>query len=243
MTNAIAAFSKTALSLDAVRAQVTKAAENLPDVNVGGKPYLKLSQEGEGWFYGADDIPVEPDWLWAVNPMEFKKGWVAWADPKMNGNKREKLGEVMGPLSAPPAQPVTDFASRGGSWSEQIGLELACLTGTEQGTTCLFTANSYGGKQAFAVLYTEFAKRAQDPSAGEFLIPVIRLGEDSYRNKAYGKKVYNPVFEIVDWASMSDGTMLNDSEEETTSADEVVTAEVVQEDDEPRRRRRQRLGS
>ena len=196
---ALAAFhGNSVASVSDLDAIMAKGAQNRPQVAAGNKPFLRLSPEGAGWLYGADNVQVEEASTWAVNPFSFQSGWVCWADPKKNGNRREKLGEVMSSIASPPPCPTIDHAARGGEWKEQFGFALVCVAGEDAGTEVVYQTDSYGGKQAFDAVYGEVSNR---PSP-EHCFPIVELLFDSYTNKAYGKKVYAPIFEVKDWANM-----------------------------------------
>lgn len=196
-TNAIALLHKGVVAnMASLDAALAKGAANRPNVAAGGKPFLRLSSEGDGWLYGADNVEVEEGSKWAVNPFTLRSGWVCWADPKKNGNKREKLGDVMGSITSPPACPSVDHSAKGGSWQEQFGFDLICISGEDTGTEVAYNVNSYGGKKAFDVIYEALATR---PSP-EHCFPIVLLEQDSYKNKAYGKTVWTPELNIVDWA-------------------------------------------
>lgn len=185
-----------------------------------GQQFMKYTKFGE-FLFGADSIEVEEGSLWAVNPNGFGQGWIAWGD-KAHGNEGEMLGEVMGLASEPmPAQPaVVD-----GTWTEQRAMQLACLSGEDEGTQCLFKVNSLGGKKFYAALVTEVVKRinAQETT----IVPVITLSADSYLHAKYGK-IFVPEFTIVRWEEM-----------DTTPEEAVAKAEEEPEEaPAPRRRRR-----
>ncbi len=221
MSNALSAFHGSAVAnvsdLDAILA---RGSANRPQVASGSKPFLRLHPDGDGWLYGADNIQVEDGSLWAVNPFSFQSGWVAWADPKKNGNRREKLGEVMGSIANPPPCPNIDHSAKGGDWKEQFGFALVCISGEDEGTEVMYQANSYGGKAGFDAVYREVVER---PSV-DHCFPVVELKVESYQNKAYGKTVYNPVFQIVDWANMAQELLSAGRKAQVTSEEGVKVA-------------------
>ena len=240
MSNALSMFHGSAVAtvsdLDAILA---RGSQNRPQVASGGKPFLRLHPDGEGWIYGADSTQVEDGSRWAVNPYSFQTGWVCWADPKKNGNRREKLGEVMGSIANPPSIPETDHSAKGGSWSEQFGFILVCVHGEDAGTEVVFQATSYGGKAAYDAVFQATANR---PSP-EYCFPIVELLVSSYMNKTYGKKVYAPVFEIVDWANTEQAYLSGNKPEITSqvtseAADKVDASAAAPEAEAPLVRRR-----
>jgi hypothetical protein len=189
--------------------------------SMDGLQYMKFTKFGE-FLFGADSIEVEADSQWAINPNGFGQGWIAWGD-KAHGTEGEMLGEVMGPAAEPmPAMP----APVEGTWTEQRAMQLACVSGEDEGTQCLFKANSLGGKKLYASIVTEVVKRI---NAGESaIVPVVTLGADSYQHQKYGK-IFTPEYAIVRWEEM-DAT--------PESAAEAAAAEEPAEEEAPRRRRR-----
>lgn len=187
-----------------------------------GSNFMKFTKFGE-FLYGADSIEVEPESDWAVNPMGFGQGWIAWGD-KAHGTDGKMLGETMvGAGEAMPPQP----APVEGAWAEQRALQLACATGEDKGTQCLFKTSSHGGKKAYAALVLQVVKKIQ---AGESdIVPVVKLTADSYTHPTYGK-IFTPTFEVVSWTTM-----------EATEAPAEETQEEEQEPEvakKPARRRR-----
>jgi len=198
-----------------------------------GTNFMKFTKFGE-YLYGADSIEVEEDSEWAINPMGFGHGWIAWGD-EAHGNEGSMLGEVMGPAGQPiPRQP--DPVE--GSWAEQRALQLACVSGEDEGTQCLFKTSSIGGKKAYASLVLAVVKKikAGDPE----IVPIVTLSADSYTHAKYGK-IFTPEFEVVRWQAMDDKA----EAPEKTQDDEVPEQPPEKEKEEaPKRRsRRQRAAA
>jgi hypothetical protein len=189
--------STAAASVDDLDTTLKAGAVHAPESG-GSKLFLKLDQDDGVWMYGADNDEVEEGDLFAINPFSLRKGYVAWADPKLNGGKRQKLGEVMGPLSDPPVMPGVDHSDRGGHWADQYGFDLAGVSEGVEGVELVYHTNSDGGAKAFANLYEAIAGR---PSR-EHCVPIVRLLSDAYKNKTYGRTIHTPKFEVVDWATL-----------------------------------------
>lgn len=186
------------------------------DVGSSGMAILKMDKTG-CWIFGADGVEVEEDSRWAVNPFSFVHGYIAW------GNA-EVLAEQMVPISAPlPELPPAPAGAKKG-WEMQVGFQLKCIDGEDEGTEVRYSATSVGGKRAVQELGISIADQVdKEPSRP---VPVVNLKKDHYSHKQYGK-VFTPVFAIVDWVSL-DGPS---SEAAEPPADEEVPA---------RRRRRRR---
>lgn len=223
-------------NIDDLDSTLKAGASHAPEAG-GSKLFLKLNQDDGAWTYGAENDEVDPDDVFAINPFSLRKGYVAWADPKLNGGKREKLGEVMGPLAEPPAMPTADHSAKGGRWAEQYGFDLVGLSEDVDGVEVVYHTNSDGGAKAFAGLYEAIAGR---PSR-EHCFPIVRLKSESYKNRSYGRTIHTPIFEVVDWANMQrqclKGTV-KAPEAAATAPEADASASKSQENEAPRRRRR-----
>ena len=156
---------------------------------------IKMDKTGH-WVYGADQTEAEDDARWAVNPFSFVHGFIAWGDGEVLA---EKMSSVTQPLPELDAAPPS--AKKG--WEQQVGLMLKCLTGEDAGLECRYTTTSVGGKRAVQTLAVAIAAQVEkDP---ERPVPIVLLGKDHYQHKSYGR-IYTPVFEIVEWASMDGQT-------------------------------------
>jgi hypothetical protein len=152
---------------------------------------LKMDKTGH-WVFGADQTEVEDDSTWAVNPFSFVHGFIAWGDGEVLG---EKMTGVQHPLPELDAAPPS--AKRG--WETQIGMSLKCLTGEDKDMEARFTTTSVGGKKAVQALGVAIATQVEKDQTKP--VAIVRLKKDHYVHKSYGR-IYTPVFEIVEWASM-----------------------------------------
>lgn len=146
--------------------------------------FLRMGKDGV-WIIGIEMEPVEPGAEFAINPSGFGHGWIAWG-------KSERLGESFVPLTeaVPPAGPLPDGA-RG--WEQQFGMHLREL-GTQ--ADLIFRTSSVGGKRAIGALAKEVGGKLAGGEAK--CIPIVTLGNDSYKHKEYGK-IYVPEFTIRRW--------------------------------------------
>jgi hypothetical protein len=225
MLNALTAFHGTAMgSVSDLSSKVIAGQKNRPNVNSSNTPFLRLDPEGDGWLFGSENIEVEKSSQWAINPFSFRVGHVNWADPKMNNGKREKLGEVMASCDNLPDCPETDFSEKGGSWSEQFGFDLICVSGEDEGTEVAYNTNSYGGSKAYDAIYDAVADQLTS-SNRDYCFPIVSLEVSSYRNKNYNRTIYEPVFEVIDWADR-DKNLLSAGTADQQEAPEAVTSET-----------------
>lgn len=166
-----------------------------------GGDYLLRLVVGQ-WVYGQENVEVEADSEWAINPLSLMHGWVAWTDYKKK--KNEILAEAMVPASSPlPAvtelREVKDDEGNICVYSQQISFQLQCMTGEDTGEQVKYKATSVGGMNASKELLGEIIKQLDtDPDNP---VPVIVLSMDSYQHKVWGK-TFVPVFEIVDWVPL-----------------------------------------
>lgn len=193
MTNLVkfanAGLPVTAASVASMAAALRKTAA---EVGLsGGVAILKMDKTGT-WVFGADQTEVQEGSQWAVNPLSFTHGVIAWGEG-------EVLGEKMVPVQAP--LPELDAAPAGSKrgWEMQIGFSLQCLNGEDEGLDVRFATTSVGGKRAVQELAVAIAEQVEKDQSTP--VPVVELLNDSYKHKQYGK-VYTPIFEVKRWISM-----------------------------------------
>ena len=184
----LAVFNKAGLpSVRDVVAHMRKV-----DVEIGsGNAILKLDKSGT-WIYGAEEVEVQEGSQWAVDPLSFTHGFIAWGEG-------EVLGEKMVPIyqDLPATGEAPDGARKG--WEMQVGAFLKCLTGDDTGLIVTYNTTSYGGKRAIQTLLKAIADQVDEDEAKP--VPVVLLKSDSYKHKQYGK-VFNPLIEVVKWVSL-----------------------------------------
>ena len=207
---------------------MASALRQSADISSGGADsYLKCSK-GE-WIYGAANVDVEENSTWAVNPLSFEHGYVAWGSVE-RGNQGVNVGEVMVPAVNPiPAE--SSLPEVNGSWSKNISMQLKCLTGEDRGTSVVYKANSQGAKSAYSTLLAAIVDKIE--AGDSSCVPIVNLETDSYRHATYGK-IYVPVFCIKAWTTIDTDGYLDDEPE----APEAIEVEVEAEPEAPTRRRR-----
>lgn len=215
--------------------------KNAVGVTGGGKQFLKLLKNGGYWVYGQKDTEVEEGSLWAINPMSLQTGFVAW---KGGLPVDKRMGSIFN-------APITrdELNDVGAKWDEAVSFELVCISGEDVGVECEYSANSYGGRKAFTDLMDALMK--QSAIDADKVVPIVEMSSDEYTHKEYGL-TYNPIFEIKDWGSMSQGAAAGgdasnggdgDDQEEPTPEQTAAHAERRQAPKdpppaEPQRRRR-----
>jgi len=185
----LATFSSANLPAVSTLSTALRALEQ--GAGTAGVVILKMDKTGH-WVFGADQTEVEDDSTWAINPFSFVHGYIAWGDGEVLG---EKMTGVQHPLPELDAAPPG--AKRG--WETQIGMSLKCLTGEDKDMEARFTTTSVSGKKAVQALGVAIATQVEKDQSKP--VAIVRLKKDHYVHKSYGR-IYTPVFEIVEWASM-----------------------------------------
>jgi len=174
------------------------------DVGSAGVVLLKMDKTGH-WVFGADQTEVEDDSTWAVNPFSFVHGYIAWGDGEVLGEKMVSVSQPLPELDAAPPN-----AKRG--WETQIGMSLKCLSGEDKDMEARYSTTSVGGKRSVQALALAIATQVEKDQSKP--VPVVRLKRDHYTHKSYGK-IFTPVFEILEWISVT-GESADTPEEEPT---------------------------
>jgi len=182
----LATFSKANLPA------LTSALRNLQPVGGDvGVAIIKMDKGGH-WVFGAEQTEIEEGSTWAVNPLSFVHGFIAWGDGDVLG---EKMVSIANPL--PDLDEAPPGAKKG--WESQVGMSLKCVSGEDKGLEARYTVTSVGGKRAVQTLAVALADQVEKDQSKP--VAIVRLKKDSYQHKSYGK-IYTPVFEIVEWMSM-----------------------------------------
>jgi len=182
----LATFSKANLPA------LTSALRNLQPVGGDvGVDIIKMDKGGH-WVFGAEQTEIEEGSTWAVNPLSFVHGFIAWGDGDVLGEKMVSIANPLPDLGeAPPG------AKKG--WESQVGMSLKCVSGEDKGLEARYTVTSVGGKRAVQTLAVALADQVDKDQTKP--VAIVRLKKDSYQHKSYGK-IYTPVLEIVEWMSM-----------------------------------------
>lgn len=183
----------------------------------GGKDLIRLDKSDGSWVIGQSDEPVQDGSKWMINILSLCHGHICWSDYK-GARKNERLGEVMVPMSEPKPpkpQPIEGFP-----FQEQRSFDALCLNGEDAGVEGQFKNGSVGAMKAFKKL--EDAVKTQLRSDRAFPCPVIMFKSDAYKHADYGR-IWNPIFEIVDWATLN-GDLKSDGEPEAPPLEKPAPA-------------------
>lgn len=189
-----------------------------------GEAYMKFDRYGS-WLYGADNVEVEEDSQWAINPTQLKHGVIRW-------HNNQPTGELMVPITEPMPS-AADLPEGEGETNQQFAVPMKCLSGEDEGTQVLFKTSSHGGSAAYKELLEKILVKVDEGT--DKVVPVVTLDATSYQHKAYGK-IFKPAINVVRWMSMG-----GESDPETPDpADEPKGGGEVAEEAKPARRRRRK---
>lgn len=162
-----------------------------------GAKFLKFSGNTGEYTYGSDDEELEYGTRLAVNPSEFKRGWICWDDGEVQDEIMVRVTE-----GKPPAKHELEdhgpYTNDNDGWSEQSS---AAFRDVETGEEFLYKTSSKSGRMALANLVRDYGKAFQ-MNPGK--LPVIELDATSFTPKKAPKsagKKYAPTFKIVEWVS------------------------------------------
>lgn len=216
MANAIIKPGANALSVDIANSLVSGIIDLQTSTPlVGGKPIVRLMRNGI-WVYGQENIDVEEGSEWCINPLSIKHGYVCWSDYP-GTTKNERLGEVMAPISE--RKPAMPEPVQGFPFKEQRVFEMMCVSGEDEGIEVIYMGSSVGALRAVDNFFSALVKQLKtDPTHP---VAVVQLTSTSYNHPKYNE-IFNPIFEIVDWADMG-GNRANGAPAIETAEEEVDT--------------------
>jgi hypothetical protein len=157
-----------------------------------GSPMLQFKREGDGtWMYGQRGTVVEDNSRWAINPLSFQWGYIAFND------NNKVAGERLVSVSLPKPE-LTELPDKGFEWTEQWAVQMKCLDGTDAGTEVIYKPTTVGGIQAVAGMVDSVRDKLNGGQHDGKVAPVVLLEKSSYQHGQYGR-VWTPALEIVDW--------------------------------------------
>ena len=189
MSNSIVTFAGA--NLPSVKDLSTALRSIEAEIGPAGTVIIKMDKTGH-WVFGADQTEIEEDSTWAINPLSFVHGYIAWGDGEVLG---EKMVSVSQPL--PELEPAPPNAKKG--WETQVGLSMKCISGEDKGLEAHYTTTSVGGKRSVQTLAVAIATQVEKDQSKP--VPIVRLGKEHYTHKSYGR-IYTPVFDIQEWVGM-----------------------------------------
>lgn len=210
MTNTVVPFAAGGglMTREDLAKSLNNAAMSMP--SVGGEfQFLKMDKNNGDWLFGAEETLVEPDSLWAVNPMSVKHGYVAWDTNGGGAPVQEVMVPFNRPLPALDTLPVLGMGSPDKKtgrteqleYQRQNSVMLACISGEDEGVTVEYKQSSTGAMKLFGALVNSLMDQlGKDPDK---IVPVGHLTFEKYKHKQYGT-IHNPIFKIVEWRGVDD---------------------------------------
>jgi hypothetical protein len=189
MSNNIVTFAGA--NLPSVKDLSTALRSIEAEIGPAGTVIIKMDKTGH-WVFGADQTEIEDDSTWAINPLSFVHGYIAWGDGEVLG---EKMVSVSQPL--PELEPAPPNAKKG--WETQVGLSMKCISGEDKGLEARYTTTSVGGKRSVQTLAVAIATQVDKDQSKP--VPIVTLGKEHYTHKSYGR-IFTPVFNIQEWVGM-----------------------------------------
>ena len=212
MSTALSAFKG---QLPSVAKLVEALAAVKAEVSQGDVSFLKMDKTGH-WLYGAEGVEVDKKSEWAVNPYSFIHGYIAW------GQDANVLGEKMTPLTddLPEIGTAPEGAKQG--WQKQMGFNLRCVAGADEGVDALYKVTTMGGLKALGDLALSVAMQINKEP--DLPIAIATLKSDFYMNKdkTVGR-TYFPIFEILEFIAIPE-EVEDEEEAEEAPAPKRLTA-------------------
>jgi hypothetical protein len=174
--------------------------------SLGGIPLLRLLKAGY-WAYSQENIEVEENSEWAINPYSIQHGFACWGDSILHG-------EAMVPFTQPPPNKA-ELPHLGYDWKQQLAMFMQCISGEDDGTTVLYKGTSIGMQNAFKELVTAILNQLRNDKVN--IVPVVMLEVGDYNHKSYGQTFY-PVLNLkrfIPMDGMSAPVDSTDTETET----------------------------
>ena len=186
-----------------------RALDDLAAASQGsGMPLLKYDQSGH-WTYGADQTPLStPKAVVLMATME--RGVVAWHNSSVADERMESV------FKADPT-PVADWGPpKMGEWEGQLSVQVSVDNGA---TVTIFKTSTGGGKERLAQLGGKMSQaRATHP---EICMVEVELDGESYINQKYGKRIFKPVFKVINWLD-ENGKVVDVTESGESSANNLL---------------------
>jgi hypothetical protein len=189
MSNNIVTFAGA--NLPSVKDLSTALRSIEAEIGPAGTVIIKMDKTGH-WVFGADQTEIEDESTWAINPLSFVHGYIAWGDGEVLG---EKMVSVSQPL--PELEPAPPNAKKG--WETQVGMSIKCISGEDKGLEARYTTTSVGGKRSVQTLAVAIAAQVDKDQSKP--VPIVMLGKEHYTHKSYGR-IFTPVFDIQEWVGM-----------------------------------------
>ena len=162
-----------------------------------GKPLLLFVKDGGGtWVTGQRRIEVEAGSQWAINPLAFERGFIAFRE---DGKAPE---QIMASVQKPMPDP-SPLIAKGLKPNEQWTLDLKCCSGVDLDTEVTFCTTTEGGKDEVIRLAGIIGDRVNSRRYGDEISPIVVLERGGYKHRQQEIGwVATPTMRIVGWQSV-----------------------------------------
>lgn len=143
--------------------------------------------------YGDEEVQIEPDSLWAINPRSLQAGFVTWDDPSKAG--AGPLEEKMAYTGQERTMCVSDCTEFPNSRRSAINsLTLSCMTGDDKSQLAVIKVSSGKGRDAVTELFGWISEAIPAGQAKNY-VPVVKLTVGAAKTKfgPYSYITFNPV--------------------------------------------------
>src|SRR5690606_10203838 len=104
----------------------------------------------------------------------------------------------------PLEQPKSNRAPRI-EYQYQLAIDLVCIEGPNKGAQLVYKPTSQGGRKMLGKLAGEIARRKE--RGDDDYVPSIALWADDYYSRKWGRTIWNPQADILDWYTMEDDVL------------------------------------
>lgn len=209
------------MSKELATQNTSRYVQALYNINAGsssldGRDILKLTAEGM-WTFGQDNAEVdEQEDVFVINPESFREGYVAFDDKNnLAVTIDDKDADFLWQIGSAPAiedheednpleQPKSSRAPRI-EYRHQLAIDLVCIEGPNKGAQLVYKCTSQGGRKMLGKLAGEIARRKE--RGDEDYVPAVSLWADDYWSRKWGRTIWNPQADILDWYTMEDDVL------------------------------------
>jgi hypothetical protein len=188
-SNALASLSNLGTSL----ANVARASRT----GRRGNPLMQfIKNDGGKWVTGPRRIEVEADSQWAINPLSFEWGFIAFRE---DGKAPEQImASVQNPMPDP-----SPLVAKGLKPNEQRTVDLKCCSGVDLDAQVTFCTTTVGGIDEMNRITGLIGDRINSRRCGEEISPVVVLERGGYKHRQQEIGwVATPSMRIVGWQSI-----------------------------------------
>jgi hypothetical protein len=178
-----------------------KALTNVARVSRTGRrsnPLMQFVKDGGGtWVIGQRRIEVEAGSQWALNPLSFEWGFIAFPGV---GKAPEQIMALVTESMPDPAQLI----AKGLKPNEQRTVDLKCLSGTDLDTQVTFCTTTTGGIDEMNRITGIIGDRISSGRYGDKICPIVVLERGGYKHQQQEVGwVATPLLKIVGWQSIN----------------------------------------